>query len=348
MAYVRDLARETVAQIGLDSGYELAAQYISQSYQELCAHARFRHLRKLSSLYLPAPLGMTGTTPSGTFTVTLGSRAVVGDATASAALAAYGGAPLSLVGQWFRLQQGSVWYRIVRVDTTVAAAWQLILETPYASDNNAQGIFPSGPTSGPVNYYIIPRFINLAPEARTIGTVVCDAVYRPLEQISEDEMNLAFSSRVLVAFPPRWFAILGQNDNADGLPKQIEIYPWPVNSTTLHYTYWQHPPQLALDDLVPPAIDGDILREGAKRFLWSNAAGKAMRAGNLEMARDLRNEARLQQAAFNILVSRAVRNDRGGDDLKFILKASAWMRPRAPLDWDPITDAFQNFLARGV
>jgi len=353
MPYVRDIAREAVAQLGLDSGYELAAQFVSQSYQELCARARFRHLRKLGQLYLPPPLGVSpgpsGPVNTGNFTITLNSPVVKGDSAATAQMQAVVGTPEILRGWWFRIQQGSVWYRIERVDTVSSApSWNLVLETPYASDNNAQGIFAFGPTSGPTNYYIIPRFIDLDPAARTIGTIVCDAVYRPLEQLSEDELNLAFSSRVLVAFPPRWYAILGQNDDVDGLPKQIEIYPWPVNSTTLHYTYWTHPPALALDQFVPPTIDPDILRSGAQRMLCVNAAGKAIRAGQLDLAGYYDKRGDKAEIKFQMAVDRAIRNDRGGDDVKFILKRSVWYRPGAPLDWDPVQDAFTNFLARGI
>ena len=41
-----DVARQAVAQLGLDAGYELAAQFVGETYAELTSRAKFRHLRK--------------------------------------------------------------------------------------------------------------------------------------------------------------------------------------------------------------------------------------------------------------------------------------------------------------
>lgn len=335
---VSEIAREVVSVLGRDSGYELAAQWVSRRYQELCSQANFRHLRKIGQLYLPAPIGPS----QGHFTVTLGSQTIIADATATAALAATVGAPQSLEGQWFRLAQGAVWYRISQAQP--GANWHLVLETPYASDNNGAGIFASGNTQSNLSFYIIPRFVELAPDARQIGTMVIDALYRPLTQKSEDEMNLLFANRFLIAYPPMYFAIVGSALSDTDQPKVAEFYPWPQSSTTIHYTYWSHPPALGLYDYVPPTIDRDILRTGAMADAYFNESSRMIRAGNLEGGTAFRNFGNQEETKFANKVSRAIRNDRGVDDVRLILRRAQ----QRPMDWDPIQTAEANFLARGI
>lgn len=336
MPNVQDIARSVIARTGRDWGYELVGQWVSQRYQELCAQAKFRHLRKLGQLYLPAPVS------TGTFTVTLGSPVVTADAAATTAIAAVPQAPDSLVGQWFRLMQGSVWYRIAQV--AQGTNWTLTLETPYASDNQGAGIFSQSPTQTNLAYYIVPRFVNLPAEVRQIGTMVLDAMSRPLDRKSEDELNYLFTARFLIAFPPWCYAVMGSDLGATGQPKQVEFYPWPQASTTIHYTYWTTPPALGLSDPVPPTIDPDILRTGAIADSHFQEAAKALREGKVEAGVAFRNMGNQEESKFLAKVPRAIRNDRGSDDLAFILKR----RPRVPLTDDPIKGAYENFLARGI
>src|SRR5208282_3091663 len=129
-----------------------------------------------------------------------------------------------------------------------------------------------------------------------------------------------------------------------GYPKQVELAPWPIQSTTLHYTYWQTPEGLNWDDYIPPTIDNDILRTGAERIACSNAAGKAVRMGQMEQAAYWTNISNQRRTEFESKVSRAIRNDRGAEDLAFRLKRHGW---KPPIDWDPIKDAFDQFIAQG-
>ena len=131
---VRDIARDVVALCGTDFGYELFSSGLRAAIRMLCAQGQFRHLRKVAQLYLPAPI--TG----GSFTVTLNNPIIEADATATTAMQAVIGAPDAIVGfQWFRLLQGSVWYRIAQV--IPGSTWNLVLVTPYASENTCAGIF---------------------------------------------------------------------------------------------------------------------------------------------------------------------------------------------------------------
>ena len=334
---VREIATDVVALSSRDWGLELVSSWISRRYQELAGQAQFRHLRKVAALYLPAPIN------TGTFTVTLGSNKITADANATAAMAAYKGAPNSIIGNYWRLGQGSVWYQIMNIDTA-GASWVLTLETPYASDNTGTSIFGNSNTLSNLTYYIIQRYTPLAPEARQFGTFVIPAMFRPLKNRSEDELNMLYSNRFLVAYPPADYAIVNSNLGIQGQPKIAEFYPYPQASTTIFYVYWATPPALGLEDYIPDVIDRDILLSGALAYSHQNAAAAWLKTGQVESARECRNWANQEETRFQNKLARAIRNDRGVDDLKFVLQR---YRQRVPLDFDPIQTAAEDWYSRG-
>src|SRR5579859_2761391 len=293
----------------MDSGYELAAQWVGQRYAELCSRAKFRHLRQYGQLYLPAPI------QTGTCTITQDSFTVTLDSTALAACQsnAFLQWPDGFTGLWFRPQIGTAWSRIANA----SAAGVLTLETPFAADNGF--IFTNPPVAqAGVTFYIVPRYVELDPTARQIGTMVCDFMYRPLEIISQDQLNMKAPNRFLVSAYPQYAAELNSELTESGYPKQVEIYPWPVQSVTLHYTYWQTPPVLGFGDFIPPTIDIDILRTGAMIDMANNQMGKAIRMGDLQKAAMFRNIANQESTNFEKKINRAIRNDRGAEDLAFV------------------------------
>lgn len=331
---VSQIAREAVANLGLASGYELGGQFISQRYKELSARAKFRHLRQFGQIYLAAPV------QTGTCTVTLDSQVVTLDATALAACRASKLSwPDGFAGLFFRPFVGTVWYRIIEASDSAST---ITLETPFAQDN--QFIIQSGASQAGVTFYITQRYVELNPKARQLGVFICDFMYRPLDMKSEDELNIWWSNRPWVWNYPQWVAELNSNKNQTGYPKQVELAPWPLQSTTLHYTYWETPQGLGLFDFVPPTIDDDILRSGCMADLCMNEAGKAVRMGELEQAAFWTNRGNQYLTQFESKVGRAIRNDRGAEDLAFRLKRRGW---KPPLDWDPIRDAFDAFIAQG-
>lgn len=323
-----------VATMGLEGGTELAAQWCGQRYAELVSRAKFRHLRQYGQLYLPAPL------TTGTVTITTDSATVTGDSTALANWQAnpFFQFPDGFSGLFFRAQQGTSWYRIKSVSTTGV----ITLETPYAQDNGY--LLSSGMTQSGVTFYILPRYQTLAPDARQLGVFACDFLFRPLRVVSEDDLNRWVPNRFLVSTYPQCVAELNSNLTETGYPKQVEIYPYPAQSVTMHYTYWQTPSILQWDDYLPPTIDPDIIRTGAMVDAAQNMIGKCQRRGDLQQAQAWRIDRMGYLKEFENKVARAIRNDRGEDDVKFILQRGGWKRP---LDFDPVTDAYENFLARG-
>jgi hypothetical protein len=342
---VREVARQVIANLGLDSGFELAAQWVGQRYCELAARAKFRHLRQMGQVYLPAPIN------SGTVTVNLDNPTVLLDSQALATCLAnkFYHWPDGFTGLWFRPQVALTWYRIAEayVDPT-SGIGTLILETPFAQDNGFlfnQSNPPPLVQSG-IPFYILPRYVELAPEARQLGVFVCDFMYRALEMVSQDELNRRVApNRFLVWAYPQFVAELNSNLNLTGAPKQVEIYPWPTQSITMHYTYWATPRILDLSDYLPPTIDPDIVRTGAMIDACNNRAGKAVRMGNLQEAAYYTNLGNQNRTEFERKILRAIKNDMGAEDLAFTLLRNGW---KPPLDWDPIKGAYENFLARGI
>lgn len=341
---ISDVARQAVAQLGLDSGYELAAQFAGQAYSELCARAKFRHLRKFGTLFMPAPI------QSGTCTITFDSPIITLDATATAACVddKFLGFPDSFTGLFFRPQIGITWYEIAEAYINPATGLgTLVLTTPFAFDNSYLVTSPPPPppvVQAGVTFYILPRFFPLAPDARQLGVFMCDFVFQPLTVVSEDQLNMMVPSRFLVSTYPQFVAEMNSNLDMTGAPKQVEIYPPPTQSVTVHYTYYATPKILQVGDFLPPTIDPDVIRSGAMSQLAFNQAGKFVRAGDLEKAAFYRNVGNQERTAFEAKIPRAIRNDRGIEDIRFILRRGSW---RFPLDFDPNQDAYTNFVIRG-
>ena len=336
---IADVARQAVAQLGLDSGYELAAQFCGQAYAELCSRAKFRHLRKFGTIYMPAPI------QAGTCTITFDSPVITLDATALAACQAdpFLQWPDGFTGLFFRPQIGITWYEIAYAE----ANGNITLTTPFAFDNSYLVTSPPPPppvVQSGVTFYILPRYYPLAADARQLGVFMCDFVFRPLTVVSEDQLNMMVPSRFLVSTYPQFVAEMNSNLDQTGQPKQVEIYPPPTNSVTVHYTYYSTPKILLWEDFLPPTIDPDTIRSGAMSQLASNKSGKAVRAGNLEEAAYWRNVSNQERTNFENKIPKAIRNDRGLEDVRMILRRGTW---RVPLDFDPNQDAYTNFVLRG-
>lgn len=341
---IADVARQAVANLGLDSGFELAAQFAGQRYSELCSRAKFRHLRKFGQLYMPAPI------QSGTCKIVFDSPVIVLDATATAAVIAntFLDWPDGFTGLFFRPQIGITWYLIQEAYVDPATGFAtLILNTPFAFDNSYLVTTPPPPppvTQSGVTFYILPRYFELQPDARQLGVFMCDFIFRPLTVVSEDQLNMIAPSRFLVSTYPQFVAEMNSNLNATGVPKQVEIYPPPTQSVTIHYTYYSTPKILGWEEFLPPTIDPDTIRSGAMADLAFNQSGKAVRVSDLERAAYWRNVGNQEQTNFERKIPKSIRNDRGIEDIRFILRRGTW---RVPLDFDPNQDAWTNFVIRG-
>lgn len=349
VSLVEDVARQLISLVDSSIPGPTAEQWVIERYRDLVSRYKAKHLRDVYSAYIPAPM------TTGTVSVTYDSPFVTPDSTALAAWLTYsvGGGPgypaavtgpTGFVGWYFRLFSGRVWYKVLNIDANTGV---MELETPFSQDT-------SGNISGTVitgnSYYLLPRYINLDPRVRFIGTIVMDSWYRELPLISLDTLDIRWPARWLVSFPPWCAAEIGTNLTVTGQPKKLEVYPYPQVSTTIHYTGYRHPPYLQASDPIPPTIDDQLLLEGTleKAYRWmafqcGNPRNKSM--FNVEAAATFRNMAAEQRTVWERSWPRAARADRGADDITMILRTGRWNR--GPNDYDPVQTAQQQWLSSG-
>lgn len=289
MATVESVAREVLAAIDTQAGLLLASRWVADRYRRLASRTRFRHLRKVSALALPAPI------TAGTVGVTLGSAAVTGDATA---LAAWSN---TVEGWWLRANQA--WYEVVEY----LGSSGLRLATPYSEATNASA-----------SYYLVKRYHALDPMARWLGDFVFVRRRIRLISMALAELDAGTPSRShIVTGGPSYVSEVGTDASGARL---MELYPYAGQAETIAYVYWSHPPTLTYEEQIPPQIDSHVLREGALIDAMRYEASMAARKGQIEAAAYWRNEYRAQAVSWEREVLDAIRADRGSDDLMFILE----------------------------
>lgn len=307
---VEEVARQVLAAIDSDAGFLLACRWVADRYRQLCSRSRFRHLRQVGELALPAPLAST-ITPTGTMSVTQGSVLMTStDPTTVAALTTVG--VNALRDRWIRTR--TIWMRIVDAQIT-ATTVTLHLEVPYSEVTNATAA-----------YRIVQRFVPLAPNARWIAdTMVLMRRRTSIEMLSQVELDLRDPSRILVhGYGPTVWVEVGVDKDGN---KLIEFYPYSNQAETVMYVYWTDPPFLQEKDSIPNDIDGYVLREGALIDAMRYEAAKAARAHDTEASALWTNSYRSQSTQWERNVMEAIRTDRGADDITIMLRS---IRQRYP------------------
>jgi hypothetical protein len=211
-------------------------------------------------------------------------------------------------GRYFRAR--TQWYRIQKV----ISATSLALATEFTEDDVSAG-----------TYKIVAKQIALDPEARWISnTMIYPRFRRPLNKISMAEMDLRYPERQLVGGPPDDWCQTEDLINTDGKRcLAIEVYPYSTNAETLNYIFWKRPDALRPDAEVPNVIDGYQLKEGVLIDIAQYNAAKYAKPGkdfSIEAAAYWRNESRQQRTTWERIILDVARQDRGVDDLTFILQ----------------------------
>jgi hypothetical protein len=327
---LEQVARGVRAEIDSDVNLEIVVQFVSRRIAELYSKSKFKSLRRLGELRLPAALGSIDGTNGGTCTVTPGSNIVTGDSTAQAAWSR------QLEGRFFRTFPLHTWYRIAKCDPPT-----ITLENPVSTERNPDFVVGT-PLVGQA-YYIVQRLVPAPPEVRYFGQFVLPYLYQPINFLSPEEMNRRYPARYLVGPYPWVISEFGTDFGRTGLPKLLEVYPYPLIDTIVSFTYWTQPPTFALTDALPPTLDPHIPRELAMIPLYRYEAARALRRGQIDVWKGFSNEARAQEAKFDDLVNDALKSDNGTDDVTFIM--DHYPRRRAA-DWDPVQSAYADVWMR--
>lgn len=293
MATVEEVGRDMLASIGADAGLPLAAKWISNKYVQLVSRARFRHLRQIGELSLPAIVS------DGTVTITQASKTVTGDTDTTWATS-----PAVASHEYWYLLVGNVWYKVASVtdDDT------LVLDTAFAGDSVEE-----------VSYRLVKRYHPLDAAARWLGDFVHERLRLPLSKRSMAELDVIAPGRPIVGSYPYVMAQEGVDSNGY---IRVEFYPPPTDSEIIRYAFWDLPTALTISTTIPPQIDAHVLKEGAlvDAYRWMKAG--ALRDGNVEAAAVWRNDENVQRTIWEKHIQEACRTDRGEDDISMILQLS--------------------------
>lgn len=331
MATVEEVAGLALSAVDVNAerpiGLPQVGKWVVERYRELVAKSRFRHLRRLGSLRLPAAIS------DGTVTVTNNSATVVLDADAQAAVTAAGlGASTLGTGDWFVRFSSSIWYPV----------------STYAAPNLTLGNVYTEETTVGNGWLLLKHLHPLAADARWLGKFVYPRRRRALEMRSLHMLDYSAPERQLTAAGP-WYVAEATNvpstttDLGTAGRKRVELYPYSTVDDSVYYTYWALPSELGLTDSLPAEIDPYVLREGVLIDVYRYRASQMANAGNIEAAGYWRNESRAQATSWKDQLMDATKADRGQDDVSFILHATGL----GGIDRRDIVTARDEVYARG-
>ncbi len=292
MATVEELVRSIKGSLPLkDLGGPVVAKWIDERYKEMVSKVRFKHLRKLGELQLPAYV------EDGTITTTRDSTAVSGSSTSwltSPSITPY--------EFWF-LRGKTAWYNIA----SVTDGTNLVLTTAWSE----------GAVSGG-SYKIVKRYHPLASDARWLGSFVHSRTRLGLDIETPETLDIIAPGRIHVGGYPRYVALMGKDATNSYL--MIEVYPPPKDSEIIHYIYWTLPSALSMGTTIPPQIDDHMLKEGAMVDVYKWAKIVSIEKGNVEAAGFYGNWEERQRTVWKLSIKDAQRTDRGVDDTTLLLQ----------------------------
>ena len=293
MATVDEVVRDALAAINTDAGAIYAAKCVDNRYKEMVARVKFRHLRQIGELSIPAVI------TTGTVSISRGSTTVTGSSTTFQTEVGSGSQ------EYYYFRTRTAWYKIASITNETA----LELDSIFAEDDVSAG-----------SYYIVKRYHPLASNARWMGDFVHTRLRKVLDERGHDQIDMIAPGRALVGNIPHYVAQVGVDSNNYLM---VEVYPPPEESEIIHYVYWQLPTALTISSTIPAVIDPYTLKEGVLIDLYRYEKAKSIRAGNIDQAGFWRNEEKAQGTIWERRIKDAIRTSRGADDITFILKSFA-------------------------
>jgi len=307
MATVQEVARDALSQMNSNAPILECARWVADRYRRIAARGRFRHLRQISYVIVPAVMS------TGTISIATNGTVATGDATAVASwLTPSGGPTATLVGRYIRFN--IVWYLITAVDTGLGT---ITISSPYTEST----------TITAHTYTIAAQRVALGSDVRWIQDFAHMRRRELLFNISYYELIRDVPDRPMAGAGggPYVWSEVGVNATGSRL---VEFYPYPSQDETIACVYWQIPPTLGLADTIPPQIDQHTLMEGVMIDVMRWEANDAMRTGQVEQATYWRNEYRAQTTSWETQLHEALRTDHGVDDITQILQL-----PRNAMGW---------------
>lgn len=299
---VDEIIRDVIGSVETEVGSPLVARWINNRYQELVSRVRFRHLRRIGELSLPAVVS------SGSVSATRGSTTITPDATAQAALNTSPGAGTH---EYWYVRVNSVWYKIASIG---AGGSSITLATAYAEDTVADA-----------SYRVVKRYHALDATVRWFGDFVFERLRYPLENLNLDELNMLYPSRILTGHYPTHVVHVGVDTSGN---QMVEIYPPPETTEMIKYVYWRTPVALTFTSDIPLVIEPKVLKEGSLVDLYRYEKSRQINRGNVEAAAIYANEEAKQRRIWEQNIKDAIRTSRAADDITFLLTMNRGMANR--------------------
>jgi hypothetical protein len=293
MATVEDLARDVTGSLHIEEGYLATVRWINNRYQQLMNRVRFRQLRKIGEVQIPA------TYDTGTVAATRDSTTVTGTGTAWQTNIGSG------AQEYWYIKIESAWYKISSVGGELA----ITLATNFSEDTVTAN-----------SYSAVKRHHALSANARWIGDFMLTRLRLPIPLIPLEQMDREAPGRILTDQVPHCVTQVGVDSSNDIM---VEFYPYSDKSEIVHYVYWDVPSALTITSTLPAQIDLYMLKEGVLIDAYRYLKAKARKAGDHEGANSWRNDEFAQRTVWDRIIQDAVRADRGADDLTFILSMTA-------------------------
>jgi len=304
MATVEELVRSIVGSVPTGAGGPVVAKWIDERYKEMVSRVRFRHLRKIGELSLPAVYD------TGTAAVDRGSTVVTGYDDADGDGTAWATTPTVLPYEFWYMRLRNAWYNI----STVTDDDTLGLASAFAEVSVEQ----DATTLLGGAYKIVKRFHPLASDARWLGDFVHTRTRVKLDIETPESLDIIAPGRMHVGGYPWKVAQLGVDKTNSYL--MVEVYPPPTLSEIIHYVYWSLPSALTISSTIPPVIDDRVLKEGALIDTYRFAKVDAVNKGNIDAAGLYGNWESRQRTIWEKAIIDAKRSDRGVDDTTMILQ----------------------------
>lgn len=287
MATAGEVARAALADLNAEAaGILNALRWTNERYTQTCSR-RMRHRKADGELIIPAAI------TAGTVTVTQGSTAVTGNATALAAWSA------RVIGRFFQIDQS--WYALQEF----IPGGGLRLVSPYSEASQAGA-----------SYKIVQRYAPLAADVAFLGAIKHDRRNLELQAGTKRELDAVEPRRLYRTGGPQYVADVGE---VDGLT-QLEVYPYSTQAELLRYDYWTLPPLYDEDDDLPSVITVKDLKEGVLIDCMRWWAAKAASESKSDMAGYWRNEYRAQESRWEKVMQDIYRRDRSPEQMHLMIR----------------------------
>ncbi len=306
MSTVEELVRDIATSVNSNADALSMAVWVNNRYREMVSKIRFRNLRQVGELNLPAA------NSTGTVTVSRNGTSVTGSGT-DFTDDGLGGTLSSGYDNWF-FRASVAWYRL----STITNGTSLTLASKFAEDSVSAGSF-----------HLVKRYHSLDSNARWLGKFVHTRLRIPLETVPAETFDVRQPSRILIGPYPTEVCQIGIDSSGAIM---VEFYPAAKESEIIHYVFWDLPTTLTLASTIPQVIDPYVLKEGVLIDVHRKEKFRATQAGKIDLANSHGNWEARQITLFNRAIQDAKRTSRGVDDITLILNFFQKRGARVPVE----------------